>query len=121
METIVRKNSDDIYLMELSGSLDLYSSNQLKELIMKLIESKIERLIIDLKNVDTINSAGMGALIYTSSTFRKMNCPLIIIAPEGPVLQVLELTKLEKYFTVVSSQKEAFALTGASAGGPAKH
>ena len=113
MEIKVQKNDNDTYLLELSGSLDLYSSNQLKDLFMKIIESRIERIIISLKDVDSINSSGIGALIYISSTTRKLNCPLIVIIPEGPILQVLEAARLKHYFTIVPSMKEAMALAAA--------
>lgn len=115
MEVKVQKNANDVYIVELSGSLDLLSSNQLKEVFIKLIESKIEHLIIDLKDLYTINSSGVGALIYISSTLRKLKCPLIIIAPEGPALQVLEITRLKNYFTIVSTIKEALSLTAVPA------
>ena len=109
MKVKIRKNSDNVFFMELSGSLDLYSSNQLKELVVKTFENSIECLIISLKDVASINSTGVGALIFASSTLRKLNCPLIIVAPEGPVLSVLELTNIKTYFTVVPSLKEALA------------
>ena len=113
MEIKVQKNSDDIYLIELSGPLDLYSSNQLKELFMKIIESRYERIIISLTDVDAINSSGIGALIYISSTLRKLDCPLILIIPEGPIMQVLEAARLKHYFTIVPSMKEAMSLAAA--------
>jgi len=109
MEIKVQKNDDDIFLMELSGSLDLYSSNQLKDTFMKLVESRIERIIISLKDVDTINSSGIGALIFISSTTRKLDCPLILIIPDGPILHVLEAARLKHYFKIVPSMKEAIA------------
>ena len=111
MKVKIRRNSDNVFFMELSGSLDLYNSNQLKELVVKTIENSITCLILSLKDVAFINSTGVGALIYASSTLRKLNCPLIIVAPEGPVLSVLELTNIKTYFTVVPSLKEALAQT----------
>ena len=111
MEAKVLKNADDIYLIELSGTMDLYSSNQLKELIMKMLNNKIQRFIISLKGVKIVNSAGIGALIYISSTLKKMNCPLVIIVPEGPVMNALELTRIKSYFAIASSLEEAISLT----------
>ena len=110
MKFKLRKNGDDIYLFELFGVLDLYSSNELKDFIMKMIENRIERIIIDLKEVTIPNSTGLGAIIYISSTLKKINCPLIIIAPEGPVLNALEQTRLKNYFTIASSLKEAVSI-----------
>jgi anti-sigma B factor antagonist len=110
MNIKLSKNDGDIYLIDLFGVLDLYSSNELKDIIMKMIENKIERIIINLKDVNILNSSGVGALIYISSTLKKINCPLVIIAPEGPVLNALELTRLRSYFTIVSSLKEAVSV-----------
>ena len=109
MEIKIQKNSDDIYLVDLSGEMDLSSSNQLKDLIMKMIKNKAERFIINLNEVSNINSAGIGALVYISSTLKKLNCPLIIVVPEGPAMQALEVTRLKSYFTIAPSLKEALS------------
>ena len=110
MKIKLRKNSNDIYLIELFGVLDLYSSNELKDLVLKIIEDKVERIIVSLKDVAILGSAGLGALIYISSTLKKVNCPLVFIAPEGPVLNALEVTRLKGYFNIASTLKEATTL-----------
>ena len=115
MEIKIHKNDDNIHLVELSGSLDLYSSNQLKDLVMTMIKNKVERFIISLKGIDSINSAGIGAMIFVSSTLKKMNCPLVIIVQEGPVMQALEVTRLKSYFTIAPSLKEAVPLVAEGA------
>ena len=115
MEIKILKNEHDIYLVELEGAMDLYSSNRLKELVMKMIEKKVERVIVDLKEVERVNSAGIGALIFISSTLKKLNCPLVIVVPEGPVMNALEVTRLKNYFTIAPSLKEAVSLVAKEA------
>jgi len=112
MEIKISKNSDNIYLVELSGAFDLYTSNQLKDLAIKIIKTKVERIIINLNDVNSINSAGIGALVYVFSTLKKLNCPLVIVAPEGPVMDALEVTRLKSYFTIVPSLQEALSVEG---------
>ena len=113
MEIKVRKNKDNIYVIDLTGPLDLYSSTQLKDIIMNIIKSRVECCILDLKDVNNINSSGLGALIFVSSTLKKLSCPLIIVAPEGPVMQALEITRLRNYFTIVQSLEDAIPLAAA--------
>ena len=113
MEIRIFKNDNDVYLVELAGSLDLYSSNQLKKLVMKMIENRAERCIINLGKVDKINSSGIGALIYVCSTLKKLKCPMSILATGGPVLHALEVTGLKNYFPVFRSLKEALGANGA--------
>ena len=112
MEIKIRKNAENIHLVELSGALDLYSSEQLKQLFMKMIENKVERFFISLKEVNSINSSGIGALIFISSTLKKLNSSLIMIVPEGPVMNALEVTRLKSYFTIAPSLKEALKKEG---------
>ena len=113
METKIRKNDEGVYLVELYGALDLYSSTQLKNLILKMIEKKAESFIISLKEVRRVNSAGIGALIFISSTLKKLSFPLVMIIPEGPVMNALEVSRLKGYFTIASSLKEAIPLSTA--------
>jgi len=114
MEIKVSKNNDNIYLMELSGAMDLYSSHQLKDFVMKALKNKVERFVLNLDGITNINSAGIGALINVFSTLKKLNCPLVIIAPEGPVMQALEATRLKGYFTIARSLKEAISMAETS-------
>jgi len=115
MELKISKNNDDIYLIELIGAMNLYSSNKLKDCVMKIIKSTVESFIINLNGIDSVNSAGIGALVTVFSTLKKLNCPLVVIASEGPVMQALEATRLKGYFTIAGSLKEALSLVNAGA------
>ena len=110
MEIRVLKNDDEIYILELQGNLDLYSSNQIKDLVMKLIEKKFEGMIIDLGKVDAINSAGIGALIYISSTLKKLNYTLAITNISSVVQKTMEATKLTGHMPITQTLREALDL-----------
>jgi anti-sigma B factor antagonist len=97
MEIRIRTNHL-IYILDLRGEIDLFESNRLKELVMKMIEKKVERLIINVKDVRTIDSSGIGALIFISSTLKKLNLDLAIANIHGAVQAVLEKTKLQGFF-----------------------
>ena len=77
MELKVRKNKE-VYIIDVRGEMDLYNSYKLKELVMKMIERQIKCMIINLEDVDYIDSSGIGALIYICSTVKKMNLKLLI-------------------------------------------
>ncbi len=106
MELKIRKNGE-IYIIDVSGEMDLYNSYKLKELVMKMLEKKVERYIINLQGVDYIDSSGIGALIYICSTIKKMNLKLTITNIHGSVKKVIELTKLMGYFPISASIEEA--------------
>jgi anti-sigma B factor antagonist len=106
MELKIRKNGES-YIIDVNGEMDLYNSYKLKELVMKMLEKKVERYIINLENVDYIDSSGIGALIYICSTIKKMGLKLVITNIHGSVKKVIELTKLMGYFPIAPTIDEA--------------
>ena len=107
MEIRVLKDKNEIYILELHGSFDLYSSEQFKKLVMRLIEHKIERLILDLKDVDIVNSSGIGALVNIASTIKKLNLVLAIANVRGLVRKAMNVTRLSRLLPITSTLKEA--------------
>ena len=77
MELKIRKNGD-VYIIDVTGEMDLYNSYKLKELVMKMLEKNVKNFVINLEQVDYIDSSGIGALIYICSTIKKMNLNLAI-------------------------------------------
>lgn len=106
MELKIRKSGEN-YIIDVNGEMDLYNSYRLKELVMKMLEKKVERFIINLENVDYIDSSGIGALIYICSTIKKMSLKLVITNIHGSVKKVIELTKLMGYFPITQTIEEA--------------
>jgi anti-sigma B factor antagonist len=111
MELRIRKNQET-YIVDVQGELDLYNSYKLKELLMKMLEKKIERFIINMDEVEYIDSSGIGALIYISSTLKKLDLKLAITNIHGSVKKVIELTKLMGYFPITSTMEEAIKKVG---------
>ena len=106
MELKIRKNGE-IYIIDVNVEMDLYNSYKLKELVMKMLEKNVKKFIINLEQVDYIDSSGIGALIFICSTIKKMNLKLSISNVHGSVKKVIELTKLMGYFPISNSVEEA--------------
>jgi len=106
MDLNIRK-SDRNYIIDVNGEMDLYNSYKLKELVMKMLEKKVERFIINLENVDYIDSSGIGALISICSTIRKMDLKLFITNIHGSVKKVIELTKHMGCFPITPTIDDA--------------
>jgi len=106
LELKIRKNNE-IYVIDVSGELDLYNSHKLKELVMKMVNKKIHKFVINLQNVEYIDSSGIGALIYIYSTAKKLDIEFLISNIHGSVKKVIELTKLMNYFPIVNKVGDA--------------
>lgn len=109
MELKIRKNGNS-YIVDVNGEMDLYNSYKLKELVMKMIDKNVKLFIINLEQVDYIDSSGIGALIYICSQIKKKNLRLYISNVHGSVKKVIELTRLMGYFPITNSVEDALLL-----------
>ncbi len=90
--------------------LFLEAAEAFREELLQLARETFSNLVVDLTNVNVMNSSALGALILASDILRKRGLKLILANP-GPVLrQVLARTKLDTILTVVPSLGEALAL-----------
>jgi anti-sigma B factor antagonist len=106
MELKIRKN-EEIYIIDIIGEMDLYNSYKLKEVFMKMLEKKIEKIIINMEDVEYIDSSGIGALIYITSTIKKINLRFAVANVHGSVKKVIDLTKLAGFFPIQPNMEEA--------------
>lgn len=107
MMKIKLSRHSSIYILDVVGEMDLYNSFQLKTIVSKMMEKNIKSYIINLENVEYIDSSGIGALIHVYSVLKKAGMRLKIVNVHGSVKRVIELTKLMGYFPMANNIKEA--------------
>ncbi|BAY23142.1 anti-sigma-factor antagonist [Calothrix sp. NIES-2100] len=84
--------------IELSGILNADRGNQLRRDVSDLIaqQQKFDVLLIDLKDVNFIDSSGLGALVSSMQTVRNANAKLFVCSASAQVKMLFELTKLDR-------------------------
>lgn len=105
MEIKLRKYLS-IYIVDITGDMDMYNANDVKNVINTMIKKNIQYYIINLENVAYMDSSGIGALIYIHSELKKRNMVLRIVNVKGSVKKVIELTKLMGYLEICQSLQE---------------
>lgn len=116
MELGLRKYKE-IYIVDVKSDMDLYNSNELKVLVNNLMKRNVEKLIINLEEVEYIDSSGVGILIYIFTELKKKNCQLRFARVHGSVAKVIKLTKLLDYFPIVDNINIAINQLDQTAGG----
>jgi anti-sigma B factor antagonist len=103
-----KKISDGITILSLDGKLIVGEATaRLKEEIKALTDSGVRQLILDLKDVDYIDSSGLGTLVYCFSTFRKQGGTLKLLNLSRRNIELMLLTKLETVFEVFDDERSA--------------
>ena len=98
---------NNIYILDISGEIDLYNYYKLKDMIKEMIAKKIKKYIINFENVSYIDSSGIGSLIFIHTFLKDANCDLILCNIHGPVKRVIELTKLIGFLPIVENLQDA--------------
>ena len=111
---IVEKEVSGVTVLDLSGRVTLgEESNQLRTKIKDLLGQGKKRLVLDLGNVNYIDSAGLGTLVagYTSSQNQGAGMKLANLTKRFH--EQLNITKLVTVFEVFNSVAEAITSFGA--------
>lgn len=82
------------------GEIDLYSSPQLREAILKACKSKTNKLGIDLSEVGYMDSSGVATLVEGLQAAGGPES-FALVAPSQSVLKVLQLSRLDSVFSIV--------------------
>ena len=96
-------------VVALTGDIDLHHTPGVHQAIVNICERRPALLVIDLRDVHYMDSSGIGTLI---EIFRRVNGyggRLIVCGLNERVRSVFEITRLDKFFKIVSSVEEALA------------
>lgn len=98
-----------VAVVEPYGRLDLRTAGTLKQRLRTLIEGGRHQLVVDLRQVDFIDSAGLAALVSGLKQARTHNGDVRLAAPQDPVRIILEITRLHRTFDIYERAEEAVA------------
>lgn len=87
--------------------VDAHTSAELKDRILKVLEDGNRYIIIDLAQVQFIDSSGLGALLSGFKNAELRSSRFILACPQSRVQSMFELTRLHRVFEIYPSLQEA--------------
>lgn len=106
MQIEIAKHQDWIVLHIHEPRLDAHNSSELKDTILKHLETGRPRLIIDLQEVRFIDSSGLGALLSGYKNAKLHQGSLVLVGPQPRVKSMFELTRLNRVFEIYQDMDE---------------
>ncbi len=95
-------------LFRLTGLLDAFSEPAFRKVFNKCLEEGPIHLVLDLSQIDFVDSSGLGALVQLFKKAQSLDGSLQIIA-NPRVTQTMKLVRLDKYLTLQPSIDAAIA------------
>ena len=97
-------------VVRLAGELDLYNADAVREALLAAVERGPRRLVVDLEAVRFIDSTALGVLIEARSKVADRDS-FVLAAPGLETRRALEVSGLDRHFTVERTVAEAVAAT----------
>jgi anti-sigma B factor antagonist len=102
--------SDGATVVHLAGELDLYNAHEVREALLTCTEEAPDRLVVDLAEVKFIDSTALGVLIEARTRMANRKS-FLLAAPALETRRALEISGLDKHFSVHESLDDALSAT----------
>ena len=102
------RRAGDVAIVELSGKITLgEGSGLVRNTIKDLVNSGQKNILINLKDVGYIDSAGLGELVGAYASVTNMGGNVKLLNPQAKVHDLLQVTKLYTVFVAFDDEAEA--------------
>mgnify|MGYP001380936152 FL=1 len=90
----------DYVKITLNGEIDIYTSNELKEKLYNIVDTNKKDLIIDCKELDYIDSTGLGIFVGALKKAKQYEKKVVIINLKDNIKKLFTITGLDKVFQI---------------------
>ena len=107
---IASREVDGVTVLDLSGRITLgEGSVQLRDAIRDLIGKGERRILLDLGEVNYIDSSGLGEMVSAYTTAKNQGASVKLLKLTKKVHDLLQLTKLYTVFDIYDDEASAIA------------
>jgi anti-sigma B factor antagonist len=104
---IKERNVEDVVVLDISGNLDMLSAPQMKVKFESLVSFGHHKLIINLANVDFIDSTGVGSLMYGQKMINPVTGGIRIVGLSPINTNVFSVLNLTEAMNIMKSEEIA--------------
>ena len=105
---ISTRQSGKVTILDVDGDVTLYNSPEIRKHLMEALNKKGQlRVIVNMTQVNYIDSAGVASLVEGLKLSRSLKSSFALYGLNKHPREVLELTRLIKVFEIYDSESEA--------------
>lgn len=93
-------------ILQVQGDVDLYNVGELKSAIFKKVEEEVPSLIIDMENIQYMDSSGVGALVAGQKRMRGNGGKFALLNVQVDIMSIFQLASLDKFFTIYENESQ---------------
>ena len=102
--------NDNTLVLTPGMMLDNNNAHDMVEAITKAQTKGFKFIVMDMRNLEFLSSAGVGSILGTIEASRDMGGDIILFNASSTIQHVLEALDLADFLTISSTEQEAVAL-----------
>lgn len=106
MEIGIREK-DSVKIVDLTGEVDLYNSPSLRTEFSSLLKKKEKAILINLKQVNYIDSSGLATFVELLQKMSAYGGKLKLSGLGRSIRNVFEVSRLDGVFSILDSEADA--------------
>lgn len=99
----------DALVVDVAGDVDLHRSVEFQQSLLKLLDDRPQRIVLNLADVPYMDSSGVASLVKLLSRTGKAKIGLSLCGLNQRVRSIFEITRLDTVFPICGSVEEALA------------
>ncbi len=93
-------------IIEVTGEVDLYNVSELKKALFSITDGNYKSVVVDMKNVNYMDSSGIGALVAGQKKMKAHAGNFAIMNLHEDVLNILKLATLDRFFKIYDTEED---------------
>jgi anti-sigma B factor antagonist len=94
------REQDGCTVIEVGGEIDVYTAPKLRESIVDLVNRGSYHLVVDMEDVEFLDSTGLGVLVGGLKRVRAHDGSLRLVCTQERLLKIFRITGLTKVFAI---------------------
>ena len=92
----------NVFVITLIGSLNINNTSEAKSFFLDNASKNPTAIALNCKDLSRIDSSGLGLFLNFAKIAKEKGFELIICEPNNHVMNLFDISKLDKYFTIMT-------------------
>ena len=107
--TLTTREADGKTIVAVGGEIDVYTAPKLRDKISELVATGAYDIVVDMHEVEFLDSTGLGMLVGGLKKVRAHDGSLRLVCNQDRLLKIFRITGLAKVFVIHETADEALA------------
>ena len=100
---------DSAAVVDVKGEIDVYTAPKLREKLIELVSEGTYKVVVNLEDVDFLDSTGLGVLVGALKRVKAHDGSLSLVCTQDKILKTFKITGLTKVFPIHDAVEQATA------------